>query len=81
MGFRDWGSAMGVDFVPSVTNDAGIAAKGTYDATKYRGIAFWAKAAAPIPFVQVSVLDPYTASPSILPADQQPASTTRPCPT
>jgi hypothetical protein len=70
MGFSDWGSAMGADFVAKVNTDAGTAA-GTYDATKYRGIAFWAKAAAPIPFVQVALLDPYTAIPSILPADQQ----------
>jgi hypothetical protein len=70
-GFSDWGSAMGVDFVQSVVNDAGANAKGTYDASKYKGISFWARAAAPIPFVQVSVLDPYTEIPSILPTDQQ----------
>jgi hypothetical protein len=64
-GFADWGSAMGVDFVPMVPVEAGGTAKGTYDASKYKGIAFWARAAAPIPFVQVSVLDPYTSSPSI----------------
>jgi hypothetical protein len=69
--FRDWGSAMGVDFVPKTVNDAGVAVKGTYDASKYRGIAFWARATAPIPFVQVSMLDPYTAIPSVAPADQQ----------
>jgi hypothetical protein len=70
MGFSDWGSAMGVDFVMAVPTDGGGNAKGTYDATKYRGIAFWARAAAPIPFVQVSVLDPYTGLPSILPPEQ-----------
>jgi hypothetical protein len=69
-GFADWGSAMGVDFAPTVTLDTGDRAKGTYDASKYRGIAFWARAAAPIPFVQVSVMDPYTTIPSILSADQ-----------
>jgi hypothetical protein len=69
-GFNDWGSAMGVDFVASVNIDGGGTAKGTYDASKYHGIAFWAKAAAPIPFVQVGVLDPYTEAPSILPAAQ-----------
>jgi hypothetical protein len=69
MGFADWGSAMGVDFVPSVMTDAGTTAKGTYDASKYRGIAFWARAAAPIPFVQVSVLDPYTQDRTTLPPD------------
>ena len=64
-GFADWGSAMGVDFVPKVLADGGVSVKGTYDASKYKGIAFWARAAAPIPFVQVSALDPYTSSPSI----------------
>jgi len=68
-GFADWGSAMGVDFVPMVTTDAGTAAKATYDASRYLGIAFWARAAAPIPFVQVSVLDPYTQDRTTLPAD------------
>jgi hypothetical protein len=70
-GFADWGSAMGVDFVPNVLNDAGLNAKGTYDASKYKGIAFWARAAMPIPFVQVSVLDPYTGLPSVAPPEQQ----------
>jgi hypothetical protein len=69
-GFADWGSAMGVDFVPMTTTDAGGAAKGTYDASRYRGIAFWARSAMPIPFVQVSVLDPYTQDRTTLPADQ-----------
>jgi hypothetical protein len=70
MGFADWGSAMGVDFAAKVNTDAGVA-KGTYDASKYKGISFWARAASPIPFVQVSVLDPYTAIPSVLSVDQQ----------
>jgi hypothetical protein len=70
MGFDDWGSAMAVDFVPKVALDGGGTAKGTYDASRYRGIAFWARAAAPIPFVQVSVMDPYTIPESVLPADQ-----------
>ncbi len=70
MSFADWGSAMGVDFVTSVTTDAGASAKGTYDASKYRGIAFWARSTAPIPFVQVSVTDPYTQDKTTLPADQ-----------
>ncbi len=80
MGFTDWGSAMGVDFVPSVVNDAGAGVKGTYDASKYRGISFWAKAAAgsAIKFVQVSLLDPYTGIPSILPANQTCAYSTNP---
>ena len=70
MGFADWGSAMGVDFVPMVTTDAGFSAKGTYDASKYRGISFWARSASPIPFVQVAVMDPYTQDRTTLPADQ-----------
>jgi len=70
MGFADWGSAMGVDFVPKVPIDGGLSAKGTYDASKYKGIAFWARSTAPIPFVQVSVLDPYTSNPTILPTEQ-----------
>jgi hypothetical protein len=70
MGFADWGSAMGVDFVPKAPSDAGGSAKGTYDASKYRGIAFWARSTSPIPFVQVSVLDPYTGNPSILSAEE-----------
>ena len=69
-GFSDWGSALGADLVGKVAIDAGGTAAGTYDATKYKGIAFWARSASPIPFVQVAVLDPYTESPSILPTDQ-----------
>jgi hypothetical protein len=70
MGFTDWGSALGTDLVPKVTLDGGTA-PGTYDASKYRGIAFWARAVAPIPFVQVAVLDPWTGYPSSLAAADQ----------
>jgi hypothetical protein len=70
-GFADWGSAMGVDFAPKVNTDAGVVAKGPYDASKYKGIAFWARSASPIPFVQVSMLDPYTAIPSVIAPEQQ----------
>jgi hypothetical protein len=69
-GFADWGSAMGVDFVMMVPTDAGTNAKGTYDASRYRGIAFWARSVSPIPFVQVSVLDPYTQDRTTLPPEQ-----------
>jgi len=69
-GFADWGSAMGVDFVAKVPIDGGTSAKGTYDASRYKGVAFWARSVSPIPFVQVSILDPYTANPTILAADQ-----------
>ena len=71
MGFIDWGSAMGVDFRPKVVTDAGGIAKGTYDASKYKGIAFWARSTGPIPFVQVSVLDTYTVPESVLPQTEQ----------
>jgi hypothetical protein len=49
-----------VDFVPKATNSAGISVKGTYDATKYKGISFWAKAAATLKLVQVKFIDAYT---------------------
>ena len=70
-GFGDWGSAMGVNFVMMVPVEAGGTVKGTYDASKYKGIAFWARAAAPIRFVQVSLKDPYTESPSIAATEDQ----------
>jgi hypothetical protein len=71
-GFTDWGAATGVDFVAKTVTDAGISAKGTYDASKYKGISFWAKAApgTAVKFVQVSFLDPYTVIPSVLSADE-----------
>lgn len=70
MGYIGWGSATGTEFKPRLPADAGVAAKGTYDASKYRGISFYAKAAAPIKFVMVKFLDPYTEIPSVLPRDQ-----------
>ncbi len=55
-GFSDWGAAMGVDFRPRPTNpDGSYGAKMTYDASKYKGVAFWAKAAAPVDGVQVEL--------------------------
>lgn len=68
--FTDWGAAMGVDFKPKVTGDAGVSAKGTYDASKYKGISFWAKAKAPVKLVQVKFTDPYTEIPSVLSMSQ-----------
>jgi hypothetical protein len=60
-GFSDWGAAMGVDFRPRPTNaDGSYGAKMTYDASKYKGVAFWAKAGAPLDGVQVSFPDLYT---------------------
>ena len=58
-GWTEFGAALGTDFKVPVM-DAGVTIKQTYDASKYKGIAFWAKAAAPIRFVQVKFLDPYT---------------------
>ena len=55
-GFGTWGAAVGADFVPKVGTF-----KGTYDASKYKGVSFWAKSAAPIAGgVQVSFPDVYT---------------------
>jgi hypothetical protein len=69
--FTDWGAATGVDITGKVADDGGSLVKGTYDASRYRGIAFWAKAAVPIKFVQVKFTDPWTDLPSVLPADQR----------
>jgi hypothetical protein len=54
-GWGVWGSAMGVDFMPK---DGTF--KGNYDASKYKGVSFWAKATAPLTRVQVSFPDIYT---------------------
>lgn len=60
-GFADWGAATGVDFKPrSPAVDGGASPKMTYDASKYRGIAFWARSAAPLDGLQVSFPDLYT---------------------
>jgi hypothetical protein len=55
-GWGVWGSALGTDFKPK--GEDGF--KGSYDASRYRGISFWAKAAEPIKRVQVSFKDIYT---------------------
>jgi len=73
MHWTDFGAALGTDFKPrspATGADAGMGVKMTYDASKYKGIAFWAKAAAPTPFVSVKFLDPYTDRDSPLPVDQ-----------
>jgi len=60
-GFAMWGAATGVDWKPRPTDgDGGYGDKMTYDASAYRGIAFWAKASAPLDGVQVSFPDLYT---------------------
>ncbi len=58
-----WGAALGTDFVPKITvdpADCDLGVKGTYDASKYKGISFWAKATSPLTRVQVSLKDVYT---------------------
>ena len=50
-----WGAALGADFMPKNGTF-----KGSYDASKYKGISFWARASAPLTRVQVSVRDVYT---------------------
>ena len=60
-GFAMWGAATGVDWKPRPADgDGGYGDKMTYDASAYRGIAFWAKASAPLDGVQVSFPDLYT---------------------
>jgi len=61
-GFQMWGAATATDFVPKITNAAGAKVKGTYDATKYKGVSFWAKAAAPVNFVQIKFNDVFSAA-------------------
>jgi hypothetical protein len=60
-GFSMWGAAMGVDWRPRPADgDGGYGDKMTYDASAYRGVAFWAKSSAPLDGVQVSFPDLYT---------------------
>jgi hypothetical protein len=60
-GFAMWGAAMGVDWKPRPSDgDGGYGDKMTYDASQYRGVAFWAKSSAPLGGVQVSFPDLYT---------------------
>jgi hypothetical protein len=60
-GFAMWGAATGVDWKPRPSDgDGGYGDKMTYDASGYRGVAFWAKASAPLDGVQVGFPDLYT---------------------
>jgi len=72
-GFGMWGAATGVDWKPRPSDgDGGYADKMTYDASAYRGVAFWAKASADLDGVQVAFPDLYTdnaAPPHEMPAD------------
>ena len=54
-GFAIWGAALGTNFGPMDGSN-----KGWYDASKYKGISFWAKAAKPLTGVQVSFPDIYS---------------------
>ncbi len=54
-GFKIWGAALGTNFAPMEGSF-----KGWYDATKYKGLSFWAKAAKELTGVQVSFPDVYT---------------------
>jgi hypothetical protein len=59
-GFALWGAAAGTDFKPRAAGaDGGLGRKATYDATKYRGIAFWAKGSAAIMNATVKFPDVY----------------------
>jgi hypothetical protein len=60
-GFAVYGAAIGADFKPRPSDgDGGYGDKMTYDASAYRGIAFWAKSSALLDGVQVSFPDLYT---------------------
>jgi hypothetical protein len=58
-GFTTWGAATGTDFVAQISTPMGMK-KGTYDASRYSGVSFWAKATAPLTGVQVSFPDVWT---------------------
>ena len=63
-GFSLWGAALGTDFKPRADVALGMTAAGkgykqTYDATKYRGVAFWAKSSMPLKNVAVKFPDFY----------------------
>jgi hypothetical protein len=61
MDFSVYGAAIGADFKPRPSDgDGGYGDKMTYDASAYRGIAFWAKSSQPLDGVQVSFPDLYT---------------------
>jgi hypothetical protein len=55
-GWGVWGAALGTDFMAKDSSGN----KGTYDASRYKGISFWAKAGAALKGVQVSFPDVYT---------------------
>jgi hypothetical protein len=70
VGFADWGASITADFMAKSGPS-----KGSYDASKYRGVSFWAKSSAPLKSVKVSFpdiftdggADPRTLDPSLTP--------------
>lgn len=65
-GFSDWGSGF---FVPLASTPSQQPHQ-PYNASRFSGVSFWARAAAPMRATRVEAWDPYTTSPSILSADQ-----------
>jgi len=60
-GFKIWGAATGTNFAPSAgKSSSGMDLKGFYDASKYKGISFWAKASSEVNGIQISFPDAYT---------------------
>ena len=71
-GFTNWGATVAADFV---AKPYGGAYSATYDASKYKGVSFWAKGAAAIANVLVSFPDVYTdggANPTAIDPTAQP---------
>jgi hypothetical protein len=59
-GFMTWGAGMGTDFAPT-TGGMGMGMKQTYDASAYKGIAFWAKSNTTNASVRIGFKDKNTA--------------------
>jgi hypothetical protein len=55
-GFTIFGAGLATDLMPPVASMV----KGSYDATQYKGVSFWAKGTAPIKHVRVKLPDIYT---------------------
>jgi len=71
-GFAIWGAAIAANFV---AKPDGGTYSATYDASKYKGVSFWARGAAAIANVQVSFPDVYTdggANPTVVDPTVQP---------
>jgi hypothetical protein len=58
--FMTWGAGMGTDFAPTSAG-MGMGAKQTYDASAYKGVAFWAKSNTATASVRVGFKDKNTA--------------------